>query len=221
MWFLWAWVKKSQKIQGPTNNCCQLKFDICSIHIFVSFLLLLFSSNLTIVYISFFPRRKQPRTSINAFISFARILNYDVVNSERWLSHHPGPPRMFYCVHRTSSWLWNAWLLLSVLVSKLSNHGLYFLNWYCYIINKISQFGFDQTHSSVLSLIDNSLCPVPVSRNKIATDQRSLWFIDSMSLKSPSKVIISLICNKGMRLIFEGLGFYLRKYGVIQPKVSL
>lgn len=29
------------------------------------------------------PRRKQPRTSINAFISFAGILNYDVVNSER------------------------------------------------------------------------------------------------------------------------------------------
>ena len=110
--------------------------------------------------------------------------------------------------------------LLSVLVSKLSNHGLYFLNWYCYIINKISQFGFDQTHSSVLSLIDNSLCPVPVSRNKIATDQRSLWFIDSMSLKSPSKAIISLIFNKGMRLICGGVGFYMRKYSVIQPKVS-
>lgn len=47
------------------------------------FFLLLFSSNLTIVYNSFPPRRKQPRTSINAFISFARILNYDVVNSER------------------------------------------------------------------------------------------------------------------------------------------
>ena len=77
----------------------------------------------------FSPRRKQPRTSINAFISFSRILNYDVVNSERWLSHRPGPPRRFYCVHCTSTRLWNAWLLLSVLVSKLSNHGLYFLNW--------------------------------------------------------------------------------------------
>ena len=131
MWFLWAWVKnhRNKKIQRPTNNCCQVKIDICSIHIFVSFFLLLFSSNLTIVYNSFPPRRKQPRTSINAFISFAGILNYDVVNSERWLSHRPGPSRMFYCVHRTSTRLWNAWLLLSVLVSKLSNHGLYFLNW--------------------------------------------------------------------------------------------
>ena len=121
-------ITKIKKIQGSTNNCCQVKFDICSIHIFVSFFLLLFSSNLTIVYNSFPPRRKQPRTSINAFISFAGILNYDVVNSERWLSHHPGPPRMFYCVHRTSTRLWNAWLQLSGLVSKLSNHGLYFLN---------------------------------------------------------------------------------------------
>lgn len=130
MWFLWAWVKnhRNKKIQRPTNICCQVKFDICSIHIFVSFSLLLFSSNSTIVYNSFF-RRKQPRTSINALISFARILNYDVVYSERWLSHRPGPSRMFYCVHRTFTRLWNAWLLLSVLVSKLSNHCLYFLNW--------------------------------------------------------------------------------------------
>ena len=98
-------------------------------------------------------------------------------------------------------------LLLSVLVSKLSNHGLFFLNWKCYIINKISQFGCDQTHSSVLSQIDNSLCPVPVSTNKIATDQRSIWFIDSTSLKSPSKVIISPIFNKGMRFVEGGLLF--------------
>ena len=79
--------KKIKKNPRPTNNCCQVNFDICyricSIHLFVFFLLLLFSSNLSIVYNSFFPRRKQPRTSINAFISFARILNYDVVNSER------------------------------------------------------------------------------------------------------------------------------------------
>ena len=73
---------RNKKIQRPTNICCQVKFDICSIHIFVSFSLLLFSSNSTIVYNSFF-RRKQPRTSINALISFARILNYDVVYSER------------------------------------------------------------------------------------------------------------------------------------------
>ena len=39
IWFLWAWVKnhRNKKIQRPTNNCCQVKIDICSIHIFVSF----------------------------------------------------------------------------------------------------------------------------------------------------------------------------------------
>ena len=30
-------ITKIKKIQGSTNNCCQVKFDICSIHIFVSF----------------------------------------------------------------------------------------------------------------------------------------------------------------------------------------